>query len=165
MPGSPESTDEEIHLPACTPPPDPAPAAPLAGARALPDRDRWRWRAKVRANPYQLRVYRLGVGLVGVLLIALGVATGWLPGPGGIPLVLLGLAVLASEFVWARRVMLLFKAQLVRFQSWSRWQQTGFWVVFFSVCGVCGYLYLLALGIPAWMPAPADDVLQRLPGL
>jgi drug/metabolite transporter (DMT)-like permease len=39
----------------------------------------------------------------GVLLILAGIAFGWLPGPGGIPLVLAGLGLLASNHEWARR--------------------------------------------------------------
>lgn len=127
--------------------------------------DRWVWRSRIRANRHQLRIYRLVVGIVGVLLIGLGLVTGPFPGPGGIPLVLLGLAVMASEFVWAHRVMLWFKAQLRRFGSWNRWQQAAFWVVFFTVCALCGYGYLLVLGIPVWMPSSADGLLARLPGV
>jgi hypothetical protein len=46
---------------------------------------------------------RVGVFVVGWALIILAAAIGWLPGPGGIPLALLGLAVLATEFEWAAR--------------------------------------------------------------
>jgi hypothetical protein len=45
-------------------------------------------------------------------MICLGFISGPIPGPGGIPLVLLGLAVMASEFVWAERLMVVFKTQL-----------------------------------------------------
>lgn len=38
---------------------------------------------------------------VGCTLILTAGAIGWLPGPGGIPLFLLGIFVLASEFKWA----------------------------------------------------------------
>lgn len=44
------------------------------------------------------------VMIVGSLLILAAGLTGWLPGPGGIPLFLLGIAVLATEFEWAQRV-------------------------------------------------------------
>lgn len=37
-------------------------------------------------------------------LIFLGIATGWLPGPGGIPLILGGLALLSLHNDWARRL-------------------------------------------------------------
>ena len=127
--------------------------------------DRWRWRAKIRRNPLQLRVYRLLVGVVGLFFIALGFVSGPLPGPGGIPLVLLGLAIWASEFVWAQHLMAWFKLQLHRFRGWSRPRQAVAWVVFFACCGAFGYTYLLVLGPPAWVPAQADALLARLPGV
>ncbi len=127
--------------------------------------DRWRWRAKIRQNPHQLRVYRVGVAIAGLFFVVLGFTTGWLPGPGGIPLVLLGLAIWSSEFEWAHRLMQLFKRQLHRFQGWSRARQAAFWLVFFACCGLLGYTYLLVLGIPAWMPQPVAQLLTRLPGV
>jgi hypothetical protein len=130
-----------------------------------PGHDRWKWRAKIRQNAHQLRLYRAAVAVLGTLLIGLGLATGWLPGPGGIPLVLMGLAVWASEFVWAERLMAVFKRQLTRFRSWTRPQQTLAWVVFFACCGLFGYAYLLIIGAPTWMPADVDSILARLPGV
>jgi hypothetical protein len=44
------------------------------------------------------------VTLIGFALIIAAGLTGPLPGPGGIPLFLLGIAVLASEFVWAEKL-------------------------------------------------------------
>lgn len=130
-----------------------------------PQEDRWAWRRRIRANPHRLRLYRLGVGIAGLLFITLGLATGWLPGPGGIPLVLLGLAVWASEFKWAHRLMLRFKHALHVFRSWNRKQQSVAWIVFFAICGLAGYSYLLALGPPSWLPQRVDLLLQHLPGV
>jgi uncharacterized protein (TIGR02611 family) len=130
-----------------------------------PQEDRWRWRRKIRQNPHQLRIYRVGVAIAGTVLIALGLITGPLPGPGGIPLVLLGLAIWASEFEWAHRLMMVFKAQLHRFRGWSRPRQTLAWIIFFACCGLLGYAYMLALGVPAWMPTQVDRLLTRLPGV
>jgi uncharacterized protein (TIGR02611 family) len=130
-----------------------------------PEEDRWRWRRKIRQDKRKLAVYRFVVGLFGLILIALGLVSGPLPGPGGIPLVLLGLAVWSSEFEWAHQLMLWFKAQLHRYGSWSTPAKVLFWVVFFSCCGLLGYCYLLTLGIPGWLPTSVDVVLQRLPGL
>ncbi len=127
--------------------------------------DRWRWRARIRQSPSSLRIYRFGVAVVGTVLVVLGFLSGPLPGPGGIPLVLLGLAVMASEFVWAERLMVVFKIQLRRFQSWSRARQTAAFAVFFACCGLLGYISLLTFGPPAWLPGPVDGVLARLPGL
>lgn len=42
--------------------------------------------------------------ILGALFIITAVLTGWLPGPGGIPLFLIGIAILATEFAWAGRV-------------------------------------------------------------
>lgn len=44
------------------------------------------------------------VVVVGSILIIAAALTGWLPGPGGIPLFLVGIAVLATEFAWAKRL-------------------------------------------------------------
>ena len=127
--------------------------------------DRWHWRRRIRANPVQRRVYRCVVALVGLMLIVLGLVTGPIPGPGGIPLILLGLATWASEFEWAHRLMHVFKAQLHRFRGWTRWQQVGFWVVFFSFCLLGGYTVMLLMGVPPWVPPSGDALLKRLPGL
>lgn len=45
------------------------------------------------------------VFVVGVALVLLGIALIPLPGPFSIPLMIAGLAVLASEFVWAERML------------------------------------------------------------
>jgi len=141
-------------------------AAPRAGAHPAAGRtDRWAWQRRVRANPHQRRVYRAVVGAVGTFLILLGLATGWLPGPGGIPLVLLGLAVLASEFHWAHRLMLRFKHALHVFRGWNRRRQLGFWLLVVVVCALLGWAYLAVLGPPAWIPVQVDRVLAVLPGV
>jgi uncharacterized protein (TIGR02611 family) len=130
-----------------------------------PEEDRWRWRRKIRENKRKLMLYRIAVGLFGLILIALGLVSGPLPGPGGIPLVLLGLAVWSSEFEWAHQLMMLFKKQLHRYSGWPRATKGAFWVGFFACCGLIGYVSLLALGIPRWVPGSVDTLLQRLPGL
>ena len=42
--------------------------------------------------------------ILAVLLIITAGLIGWLPGPGGTVVFLLGIAVLATEFVWAARL-------------------------------------------------------------
>ena len=100
-----------------------------------PEEDRWRWRRKIRQNKRQLAVYRVAVGVLGLILVALGLVSGPIPGPGGIPLVLLGLAVWSSEFEWAHQLMQWFKKQLHRYRTWSTPKKVLFWVVFFACCG------------------------------
>ncbi len=51
------------------------------------------------------QAYRMIVLVVGLSFVALGLALIVLPGPLTIPPLLLGLAILATEFVWARRLL------------------------------------------------------------
>ena len=65
---------------------------------------------------------------------------------------LLGLAIWSSEFEWAHRLMQWFKAELHRYRAWSSGKKVLFWVVFFAVCGVFGYLYFLSSDLPSGCP-------------
>lgn len=47
---------------------------------------------------------RIGIDAAGYLLIVAAVLTGWLPGPGGIPLALAGLGLLSINNAWARTI-------------------------------------------------------------
>jgi Putative transmembrane protein (PGPGW) len=133
------------------------------------DEDRWAWRARIKRNPVTRRVYRVTVGVVGVLLVLLAGATGWLPGPGGIPLALLGLAVLASEFEWAARLLDRVKEWLITGAGWARRQpawvrRLGLLAILTAVLLVV-YGYLWFLGVPSWLPSGPRDVLRGVPGL
>ena len=65
-----------------------------------------------REGPSVLRrVWRLVVGVIGGTMLAVGIAMLVLPGPAFV-LIPLGLAILATEFVWARRLLLRVKARL-----------------------------------------------------
>ena len=130
-----------------------------------PEEDRWRWRRRIRENRRKLAVYRVAVAIAGLLLVCLGFVSGPIPGPGGIPLVLLGLAIWSSEFEWAYRLMQWFKLQLRRYRAWPGRRQVLFWVVFFSICGLIGYTYVLLAGPPGWLPGVVEMVLLRLPGV
>ena len=129
------------------------------------EEDRWEWRRRIRQNPHKLALYRFGVAVAGLLLVCLGFVSGPIPGPGGIPLVLLGLAIWSSEFEWALRLMQWFKLVLRRFRAWPRRAQVIFWIAFVATCAAIGYSYLLLTEVPDWLPAPVEMVLLRLPGL
>ncbi len=94
-----------------------------------------------------------------------GRVTGPLPGPGGIPLALLGIAIWSSEFEWAHRLMIWFKVQLKRYQAMSISRRLLFWGVFALCCGTLAYLVLLVFGVPFWVPEFAATWLRRLPGV
>jgi len=128
-----------------------------------PEEDRWLWRRKIRQNPRKLAVYRSLVGLAGLLLICLGFVSGPLPGPGGIPLILAGLAIWSSEFEWAHQVMQWFKAQLARYHIWTPRWKVAFWVIFFACCLLVAYGYLAVLGVPGWLPDWVQRGFEMLP--
>jgi uncharacterized protein (TIGR02611 family) len=131
--------------------------------------DRWAWRRKIRSDPAKYRLYRILVAVVGSLLILLGAATGWLPGPGGIPLALLGLAVLASEYEWAHRLLQWAKEKVHeagerarRQPRWVRW--LGGVATAAAVVAVL-WLGLAVLGVPGWFPGQVTATLNGLPGI
>jgi tellurite resistance protein TerC len=59
-------------------------------------------RSKFRQLPSFVR--KVVVGVIGTTIILIGIALIFLPGPG-VLVIAIGLGVLASEFVWARRVV------------------------------------------------------------
>ena len=65
--------------------------------------DDWEWRRKIRSNPHSHGIYRVVVGVVGLIIVVLGLIMVPFPGPGWL-VVFLGLAIWASEFEWAQRV-------------------------------------------------------------
>jgi uncharacterized protein (TIGR02611 family) len=129
--------------------------------------DRWEWRRKIRADPRKHLIYRIAVGIVGGLLLILAPLTGWLPGPGGIPLFIAGLAVLASEFEWAQRVLMRVKGWVQALTHWTG-RQPGWLKALGTVALMACVLlaiwgYLAVLGVPGWLPDSWETGLHRLP--
>jgi uncharacterized protein (TIGR02611 family) len=103
--------------------------------------------------------------LVGTAVLVGGLFLVPLPGPGWL-VVILGLAILASEFEWAHH-LLQFVRRTVR--AWTHWvgEQSlpvrgviGVVALAFVGCVLWGMLALL--GVPGWVP---DQVIPPLPGL
>jgi hypothetical protein len=71
-------------------------------------RRRFRPRSDVRVSPEHRSIssqaQRAAVTVIGVLLVAGGLAITWLPGPWSFPIVLAGFAVLSTEYDWAKDV-------------------------------------------------------------
>ena len=59
---------------------------------------------------------RIFLILAGFTLLALGIVMIFTPGPGT-PVILLGLGLLAAEFVWARRIMERIKREAARLKG------------------------------------------------
>jgi uncharacterized protein (TIGR02611 family) len=99
--------------------------------------------------------YRVGVGLVGGLVVAFGIVTIPLPGPGWLT-VIAGLFVLATEFAWAERLLGYTRRHVARWTEWLGRQPVlvRLGVAVATAAFVCGVLVvtLHVMGVPHWVP-------------
>lgn len=72
---------------------------------------------RIRANPTGRLALKIGVGILGGLVVALGIVLIPFPGPGW-AIVILGLAIWAVEFVWAKHLLHFTKKHV---QAWTHW--------------------------------------------
>ncbi|BAL91749.1 putative membrane protein [Actinoplanes missouriensis 431] len=72
---------------------------------------------RIRSNSTGRLALKIGVGVVGGLVVAVGIVLIPFPGPGW-AIVILGLAILAIEFHWARGVLEFTKRHV---QNWTHW--------------------------------------------
>jgi uncharacterized protein (TIGR02611 family) len=101
------------------------------------------WRGiphRIRATPGGRLALKIIVGLVGTVVIALGIFLIPLPGPGWL-IVLAGLAILASEFDWAHRLLQFTRARL---EAWWHWIGRQSWPVRLAV-GAAGLAFVAAV--------------------
>lgn len=131
-------------------------------------KDRFAWRARIRANPTTYLVYRIGIAILGALVVATGIVLLPLPGPGWV-IIFVGLGIWATEFTWAKR-LLAFAKEKVRL--WTVWTARQNWFVRALVgLGIlvlvlaCFWLVFLVSGVPGIVPAQVKDWLGHLPGL
>lgn len=52
------------------------------------------------------RLKRILIDILGILIIVAAVPVGWIPGPGGIIVLIFGLSLLATNHEWAERILL-----------------------------------------------------------
>jgi uncharacterized protein (TIGR02611 family) len=78
-----------------------------------------RARSWVSQYPRLEHAYRAAVGILGGTLSVIGLLLVPLPGPGWL-VVFLGLAVLGTEFRWAKRIAVWLKRRLDRFWTWVK---------------------------------------------
>jgi uncharacterized protein (TIGR02611 family) len=106
---------------------------------------RWaRWRDGLRDRPMADIAYRIVVGVVGLAVLGAGIIAIPYPGPGW-AIVFVGLAILATEFEWARHALRFTRERYDRVMAWFKRQ--GLWVkalgVVVTVAVVVGTLWLL----------------------
>jgi uncharacterized protein (TIGR02611 family) len=113
------------------------------------------WRRRLAARRSLEAPYRIAVGVVGGLVVALGVVTIPLPGPGWLT-VIAGLFVLATEFTWAERVLEFTRRHVARWTGWLGRQSVvvRLGVGLVTAAFVLGVLVvsLHLLGVPDWVP-------------
>jgi uncharacterized protein (TIGR02611 family) len=95
---------------------------------------------RIRSNSTGRLALKIGVGIVGGLVVAIGIILIPFPGPGW-AIVILGLAILAVEFHWARGVLAFTKRHV---QSWTHWiaRQS---LPIRALIGVVGMLFISAV--------------------
>ena len=127
--------------------------------------ERFAWRRKLREHPRYRLPYRIAVGVMGVLMLIAAILTGPFPGPGGIPLFLLGLAVLASEFHWAHRLYQFAERYVNIYRGWPLKFRRLFWVCFVIAVLAMWWIGMIIVGVPDWVPESIHRVLRYLPGV
>jgi uncharacterized protein (TIGR02611 family) len=98
--------------------------------------------------------YRVAVGILGAAVVVLGVVLIPLPGPGWL-IVFAGLAILATEFAWADRLLRYARRKV---HGWTTWV-TGQSLMVRALVGLAGLLvvavavwgYLEVYGAPSWL--------------
>lgn len=113
------------------------------------------WRRRLAASAPVNHAYRIGVGMVGALILVGGAAAIPLPGPGWL-IVIGGLFVLATEFTWAERLLEFTRRHVM---SWTDWvTRQPVWVRGLIALATAAFVYgvlvvtLHLTGVPDWIP-------------
>ena len=117
------------------------------------------WRARIDERPALRKTYKTGVGVLGTVVLALGILAIPYPGPGW-AIVFVGLAILASEFTWAKRVLHYARGKYDAWTDWLRRQSVPVRLAVLALTGLVvlatlwllGALYLVAgwVGLDGW---------------
>jgi uncharacterized protein (TIGR02611 family) len=136
------------------------------GSPAAPDRDRdtvlddlarsLHFRDSIRRHRWLDVTYRALVGLVGALVVLGGFALIPLPGPGWL-IVFAGLAILATEFEWAERLLRYGRS---RMRAWTGWIKARSLALRLLVGALSLVVFVAGLvaayaawqGVPSWVP-------------
>jgi uncharacterized protein (TIGR02611 family) len=95
---------------------------------------------KIRANPTGRLALKIGIGVLGTLVVALGIVLIPFPGPGW-AIVILGLAILSLEFSWAKRLLEFTRRHVKAWTSWIGRQSLGVR----AIIGVVGMIFVAAI--------------------
>jgi len=95
---------------------------------------------KIRANPTGRLAIKIGIAVLGALVIALGLILIPFPGPGW-AIVILGLAIWALEFTWAKNLLNFTRRHVL---AWTRWA-AGCSRPARAMLGVAGLLFVAGI--------------------
>jgi uncharacterized protein (TIGR02611 family) len=113
------------------------------------------WRRRIAARRSIDTAYRVLVGLLGGLVVAFGIVTIPLPGPGWLT-VIAGLFVLATEFAWAERLLEFTRRHVARWTEWLGRQSVVVRLVVGALTAAFVYGVLVVtlhlMGVPHWVP-------------
>jgi len=130
--------------------------------------DDWQWRRKIRSNPHSHLIYRIVVGVLGLVIVVIGLIMVPFPGPGWL-VVFTGLAIWASEFEWAQTVLRRARHTL---EAWNVWLMAKQWwvkgmalLVTVAAVGAIFWLLLAVGGVPGYLPDSIEEWVKKVPGL
>jgi uncharacterized protein (TIGR02611 family) len=136
--------------------------------READDEDDWEWRRRIRASSRWRLLYQGAVFVVGLGMVVGGLLLVPLPGPGWL-IVILGIAVWASEFEPASRLLDFVKDKV---RAWEQWLKPQAWWVkglvgLGTALVVAGALWLAmrVTGVPGILPDGVEAWLHTNAGL
>ena len=99
------------------------------------------FRDGIEAKPTLRRTYRVAIAVLGGIVLMAGIIMIPYPGPGW-GVVFLGLAILATEFIWARRILTFARS---KYDAWTDWLRRRSLVVRLAVLAGTGLVVLATL--------------------
>jgi uncharacterized protein (TIGR02611 family) len=103
------------------------------------------FRDRVRRLPGGALAWRIGVTVIGLLVIVGGIILLPLPGPGWL-IIFFGIGIWATEYAWAARLLTWARATVSRWLAWAgqrpRWLQV--------ILGLLAVVFLVAIAFAAW---------------
>ena len=108
-----------------------------------------RWRDRLRDRPKTELGYRIVVAVIGLTVLAVGILAIPYPGPGW-AIVFVGLAILATEFDWARRLLAYTRNRYNSVMDWFKRQHIAVRAVSAAFTGAVVVATLWLLGAIGW---------------
>jgi uncharacterized protein (TIGR02611 family) len=128
----------------------------------------WAWRRRLREHRTGYTVYRVVVFLVGLVLVLGGFALVPLPGPGWL-IVIIGIAVWATEFERAEALLDFVKRKVRAWEHWvreqPRWVQGAIALATFVFVAAVLWVVFRLLGLPGFLPDGVTTWLETRLGL